>query len=77
MLNLQELTTGAQYLIAGQQGQWHFSGESRDKLRFWRWAMGQTNRRVSLALSKEQAQKKVWKEIQRLDLSNLEAFRGE
>jgi len=77
MLNLEELTTSAQYLIAGLKGQWHFSGESREKLRFWRWAMGQTNRRVSLSLSKEQAQKRVWKQVERLDLSDLEAFRGE
>ncbi|BAY50678.1 hypothetical protein SAMD00079811_83090 (plasmid) [Scytonema sp. HK-05] len=77
MLDLQELTTSAQYLIAGRQGFWHYSGESREKLRFWRWAMGETNRRISLALTKEQAEKKVWKQVDRLDLSNLEAFRNE
>jgi hypothetical protein len=77
MLNLQTLTQQGNYRIEGKRGEWHFSGESRDRLRFWRWAMGQANRRVSLSLSKEQAQRRVWKEVQALDLSNLEAFRGE
>ena len=77
MLNLQTLTQQGNYRIEGERGEWHYSGESRDKLRFWRWAMGQANRRVSLALTKEEAQRRVWKEVQILDLSNLEAFRSE
>lgn len=86
MFNLQDLTTDGRYMIQNERGEWHYSGNSGNKYNFWRWAEGQTNRRVAMgkarrlrriALSKVQVQRKVWQEVQRLDLSKLEAFRGE
>jgi hypothetical protein len=77
MFNIRDLTTEGTYMIQGERGEWHYSGISGNRYNFWRWAEGQTNRRVRLALSLTQAQRKVWQEVQRLNLGNLEAFRGE
>jgi hypothetical protein len=77
MFDVKDLTTDGRYHITNERGEWHYSGNSGNKYNFWRWAEGQTNRRVSLALSKVQVQRKVWQEVQRLNLANLEAFRGE
>ncbi len=77
MFNIADLTTDGRYMIQNERGEWHYSGNSGNKYNFWRWAEGQTNRRVSVALSLAQVQRKVWQEVQKLDLSKLEAFRGE
>ncbi len=77
MFNIADLTTEGRYMIQNERGEWHYSGNSGNKYNFWRWAEGQTNRRVAIALSKVQVQRKVWQEVQRLDLSKLEAFRNE
>lgn len=77
MFDVADLTTGGRYAIAGERGEWHYSGVSGNCYRFWRWAENQPNRRVSLTLSRMQAQQRVWQQVQKLDLSNLEAFRGQ
>jgi len=77
MFDIADLTIDGQYLIQGERGEWHYSGTTGRKYNFWRWAEGQTKRRVSVALSKIQVQRKVWQQVQALNLGSLEAFKGE
>ncbi len=76
MFDLSELSPGATYLIQGELGSnWRYSGKSGERYRFWRWI--DANRRRAVALSQSLVESRVWKEVQALDLSNLEAFKGE
>lgn len=79
MLDCTELSKSKLYTISGKPGQWHYS-HSVDEVRskryvFWRCAVKDPNRRVTLSLSQEQTRRDVT-ERQPLELSNLEAFRG-
>ncbi|MBD2773326.1 hypothetical protein [Iningainema tapete] len=76
MFNVANLTTKGRYLIEGERGEWHYSGCTGSKYNFWRKAVGST-RRVNLTLSAIQVKRRLWQEVQTLNLGNLEAFRGE
>lgn len=73
------------YKILGHEGQWKYShetGQVRIKYHFWRWGKRDPNRRVTLALSYDQVQAKVFENHSRtlqtvnarIDLSKLEGF---
>lgn len=74
MYQLNRLSTNKKYLISNHHGEWHFSRVAGDFAVFYKFA--HNNRRVSLKLTLTRVQEAVWEQIQ-LNLSNLEAFKGE
>jgi hypothetical protein len=73
MFNVDSLNTYASYLISSKQGQWRYSRRRGTKYHFWRFNI---NRRETVSLAREEVQAQVWQEVQSLDLSKLETFRG-
>jgi len=63
MMNLTCLNSTKTYLIKGESGIWHFSHEiegfKEKKYNFWRDAVNNPRRKVTINLSRIQVQKKV------------------
>ena len=76
MFNAARLTVGGAYMIEKERGIWYYQGSANSKYRFWRDAVG-TPAKVTIKLSEAQVKRKVWESVRSLNLSNLEAFRGE
>jgi hypothetical protein len=74
MFDINSLNTYASYLVSSNPGQWRYSRRRGTKYHFWRFDV---NRRETLSLTPQEVQTQVWQEVQTVDLSKLEAFRGE
>ncbi|MBW4597707.1 MAG: hypothetical protein KME46_33585 [Brasilonema angustatum HA4187-MV1] len=74
MYALNRLSPNKKYLISNHPGQWHFSRVAGDYANFYRFAYN--NKRLTIRLSLTQVQLMVWEQVQ-INLSNLEAFKGE
>lgn len=77
MLNCKSLSRAKNYLISNHSGSWRYSRSNGTKYFFWRYSNEDVNRRITLSLSPQEVQFHVWEEVRSLDLSKLEAFRGE
>ncbi len=76
MFELASLNRNKSYLISNNPGQWRYSRCSGSKYFFWKYSSEDVNRRITLSLSLDEVKYRVWEEVQSLDLSKLEAFRG-
>lgn len=77
MLNCKSLSRTKNYIICNHSGSWRYSRCNGTKYFFWKYSSEDVNRRITLSLSPEEVKYRVWEEVQTLDLSKLEAFRGE
>lgn len=65
------------YQIVGKPGQWRMGENKGNHVLFWKF-WGGCNRRISVAIPKSELANRVMEVvIRRVDLSNLEAVRGE
>ncbi len=76
MFDLTSLNRAKTYLISGHSGTWKYSQCRGGKYCFYSFSHPDVNRRKTLTLTTDQVQTQVWQEVQSLDLSKLEAFRG-
>lgn len=63
------------YQIAGKPGYWRLQGDRDNHVIFWKFG---GNRRISVAIPKNEIADKVMERVmRRINLSSLEALRGE
>jgi hypothetical protein len=77
MMDCSSLNRTKSYLISNHPGLWRYSRCRGTKYFFWRYSNEDVNRRITLSLLPDEVKYHVWEEVQPLDLSRLEAFRGE
>ena len=77
MMDCSSLNRAKNYLISNHPGSWRYTRSRGTKHYFWSFGSPDVNRRVTISLSPEEVKNQVWEEVLSLDLSRLEAFRGE
>jgi hypothetical protein len=73
MFNTDNLTTSAKYSIAGENGEWTYTGFENNRYIFKRFS----DRVKTLKLSKSQTCMRCWEQVSTpININRLEAFRG-